>query len=447
MNEAIDLTQGSVAKTLFKFSMPLLAANIVQALYGSVDLYVIGKYCSAQSVAAISTGTQITQIITSVLSGMTLGGTILTAQYIGMKKKEDLNQVIGTTLTLFALFSILLTGIMLASTKILLTLLQTPSHAFDLAQTYVILCSCGIFFICGYNAVSAILRGTGDSFRPLIFICIACIMNCIADVILIKYFNLDVAGAALATVFAQAFSMIASIITLNKQKFVFTFKLSNFRINKSKVKELAALSIPITIQECMVRFSFLTLTSAVNTLGIYASSAVGIASKYDVFAMLPATSLSSALSTFTAQNAAAKKYKRVQSALIFGVFTAFSLSLCFFIWAQFSPQTMIGLFTDDTNIIEVGIPFFKTCSYDYLAVAFVFTLNGFLNGYGKTIFTMISCCSGALFLRIPLIIFVYQNWADNLALLGTVAPLVSFIMAAYTLFYAIKQCKKMNQLT
>lgn len=433
-----NLTQGSILKTLIRFSLPLLLANIIQALYGAVDLMIIGKYCPADSVAAVSVGTQVTQIITSVITGMTLGGTILVGKYIGMQKLEKAKEAIGTTLTIFAIISIILTLIMLCLSGTILKWLQTPDSAFALAHRYVSICSVGIFCICGYNAISSILRGYGDSVRPMIFVAIACVLNIILDLVFVKYLQLDVAGTALATILSQGLSMVFSIVYLNHNHFLFTFQLRNFRINRQLALELAKLSIPISFQECMVRLSFLYLTAVVNTFGIYASSAVGIASKYDVFAMLPATSIASALSAITAQNLGADKPERIRKSVFAGLSIAFAMSACFFVWAQLSPESMIRLFADDEKIIAAGVPFFRTCSYDYLAVTFVFCLNGFLNGSSKTIFTMISCCFGALALRMPLLYLVQHVFPDSLAMLGCVAPTVSGIMAVYTLIYSLK---------
>mgnify|MGYP001699337137 CR=1 FL=1 len=175
------------------------------------------------------------------------------------------------------------------------------------ANDYVTICFYGIFFICGYNAISAILRGYGDSRRPMYFVALSCVLNIAGDIIFVKYLKLGVAGTALATVLSQSISMICSIVYLNRKKFIFTFTLKNLRIDRDRLKELAMVGIPISSQECMVRLSFLYLTSVTNRLGVNAAAAVGIASKYDVFAMLPATSIASALAAITAQNYGAGK--------------------------------------------------------------------------------------------------------------------------------------------
>ncbi len=430
-----DLTEGNITKTVLLFSLPFLLANLIQALYGAVDLMVIGWYCSKESIAAVSIGTQVTQIITSMISGLTLGVTVTVGKYMGSKQVEEVKRTISTSLCLFVFVGFLLTGWMLVFADTILAALKTPSESFALAREYVCVCGVGIIFICGYNAISAILRGYGDSRSPLLFVAISGGLNVIGDIVFIRYLHLGVKGAALATILSQGVSMFWAVIYLNKRNFIFSFQIKNLRIYKEKIKELLFVGIPISLQECMVRFSFLYLTSVTNALGVSAASAVGIASKYDIFAMLPATSIASALASIVAQNYGAGKYQRMNQALVTGIAGALPFSLAFFCWAQLSPETMIGVFSKETEIIKIGISFFRTCSFDYLCVLFVFSLNGYLNGRGKTIFTMISCCFGALVLRMPLIYLVCKKMPGNLGIIGTVAPIVSGIMAVYTGIY------------
>lgn len=444
MNKENLLTEGKVLPVLLKFSVPFLIANIIQSLYGAVDLMVIGRYCSSESVAAVSTGTQVTQIITSLISGLTLGSTILVGKYTGMRNEEGVKKTIGTTLSVFVIVAVILTALVLLFVNPVLSALSTPKDSFALAREYVIICGLGIIFICGYNAISAVLRGYGDSKNPMIFVGLACILNVIGDVVLVKYFNMGVSGVALATVLSQGVSMICAAVYLNRRQFVFKFRTANFRIDPGKVKELARIGIPISLQECMVRLSFLYLTSVINRLGVHAAAAVGIASKYDVFAMLPATSVASALAAFTAQNYGAGKPKRAKTAVWAGLGFAVSVSACFFLWAQLSPETMIGIFSKDPQIIQAGIPFFRSCSYDYLAICFVFCLNGYLNGRGQSVFTMISCCAGALILRMPFIYLAFRFCPDNLMVIGAIAPVVSGMMGCYTFLYVRRQFRSLS---
>lgn len=437
-----NLTEGNILKTLLLFAVPFLIANILQSLYGAVDLFVVGKYCNAQSVAAVSTGTQVTQIITSLVTGLTLGSTILIGQAMGSGNREKARKIIGTTLTVFAVTAVLLTVIMLSCERPLLAILQTPEESFELTMQYVAVCMLGNIFICGYNAISAILRGYGDSTRPMVFVGIACAVNIVLDFLLVKYCSMGVVGTALATVISQAVSMGIAIIYLKKKQFIFDFKLSGFKPVGGIIGELARVGIPISFQELMVRISFLYLMTVMNSCGVYAAAVVGISSKYDVFAMLPATSMANALAAITAQNMGAGKWSRARKSLWYGLGFALFVSCLFFLWAQVNPQSMIKVFSGDVNIIAAGVPFFKSCSYDYIMVTIVFCLNGYLNGREKTVWTMISCSAGALLLRIPMVYLFGKYFADDLGMLGKIAPAVSGIMACYTLVYVLYEGRK-----
>ena len=436
------LTEGNLVKALLYFAVPFLIANILQSLYGAVDLFVVGRYCGYESVAAVSTGTQVTQIITSLITGLTLGSTILIGEGMGSRQYDLVKQTIGTTLTIFSLVAIFLSVVMLAFEKQILVLLHTPEESFELTMEYVSVCLAGTIFICGYNAISAILRGYGDSTRPMIFIGISCMLNIVLDFLLVKYGKMGVTGTALATVLSQAASMIIAIIYLKKKKFIFDFLLSSFLPSWEIVKRLAKVGIPISFQEMMVRVSFLYLTSVMNRCGVYAASVVGIGSKFDVFAMLSATSMANALAAITAQNIGAGKPERARKSLWYGLGFALVVSCFFWLWAQVSPQSMIQVFSNDNNVIAAGVPFFRSCSYDYIMVAIVFCLNGYLNGKQKTIWTMVSCSAGALLLRIPMVYLFGTYFSDDLGKLGMIAPIVSGIMACYTLLYVLYEGKK-----
>ena len=437
-----NLTEGSIARALVLFAVPFLIANILQSLYGAVDLFVVGKYCSPLHVAAVSTGTQVTQIVTSLVTGLTLGSTILIGQYTGEKDYERVRQTIGTTLTLFTVVALVLMGFLLAFERPLLTVLKTPEDSFVLTMQYVAICAAGNVFICGYNAISAVLRGYGDSTRPMVFVGVACVLNMFLDVVFVKYGNLGAGGTALATVISQAVSMAIAVIYLKRKKFIFDFRLKSFKPVPELVLRLAKVGIPISFQELMVRISFLYLMAVMNSCGVYAAAIVGISSKYDVFAMLSATSIANALAAMTAQNIGAGKPERARKALWLGMGFALSVSFLFWLWAQLNPASMIRIFADNEELVRVGVPFFTSCSYDYIMVTLVFCLNGYLNGRQKTLWTMVSCSVGALALRIPLVWYFGQNFAGNLRLLGMIAPLVSGIMACYTLVYVLYEGRK-----
>lgn len=443
--KALDLSEGPVAPTLFRFAIPFLLSNILQSLYGAVDLFVVGRFCSAESVAAVSTGTQVTQIVTSLITGLTLGSTIIIGGFMGEKDYGKVRRTIGTTLSVFTAAAIVITILLLALNPALLRLLKTPEESFSLTLEYVTICTWGTLFICLYNAISAILRGYGDSTRPMVFIAIACALNIALDFLFTGCLGMGVAGVALATVISQAASMAISIIYLRKKEFIFDFRLPSFRPDPAIVRKLGSVGLPISFQELAVRISFLYLTMMMNAAGLYGAAVVGVGAKYDVFAMLSATSMANALAAITAQNHGRGKPERARASLWIALSFALGVSFLFWLWAQLSPETMIGVFTSDPGVIQAGIPYFRTASYDYMMTALVFTLNGYLNGRQKTVWTMVSCTFGALCLRIPMVFIFSRCFGPDLGHLGMIAPAVSGIMALYTLIYVVAEGRKHRQ--
>lgn len=439
MNYTVSLTQGNIIQVLLRFSIPFLLANLLQALYGAADLMIIGAYCPPESIAAVSTGTQVTQIITSVISGLTLGATILVAKYMGRQEYDKIEKTIGTTITFFALFSCILTIALALSVGMILHLLQVPAASMKEAYQYVFICTAGIFFICEYNALSALLRGYGDSVSPLLFVAAACVCNIAGDLFTVGVLHMGAAGTALSTVASQGVSMLIAIWYMRRQGSVFHFSRQCLKVDKGTLKELIGIGIPVSFQECMVRFSFLYLTAITNGFGVYAASAVGIAGKFDIFAMLPATSISNALTALTAQNIAADKKERAVSFVRYGIGVSLLCSTLFFLWAQMFPQSMISLFTTDPAVISAGIPFLKSCSLDYLAVSVLFCMNGYLNGSEKTVFTMLNCCAGALAIRVPLLFLLMYFHVDALSVYGLISPLSSVVMIVVIWIYMKKQ--------
>ena len=327
-----NLTSGSIVKTLLAFATPFLISNVLQSLYGAVDLYMIGAYGSGEGLAAVSVGTQVTQIVTSLITGLTLSSTVLIGEYTGQKKTDKITATIGTSLILFSIVALLLTGGMLLFGRPILQLLNTPAESFELTMQYVAICAAGNLFICGYNAISAILRGYGDSVRPMMFVGIACVINIILDFVFVKYCRLDVAGTALATIISQAISMLVAIVYLKSKNFIFDFKLRSFKLDFNIMKKLAFIGLPISFQELLVRISFLYLMAVMNSCGVIAAAVVGISSKFDTFAMLSATALANALTVITAQNIGAKKPERARKALLYGTLFATVIAALFWIW-------------------------------------------------------------------------------------------------------------------
>lgn len=429
------LTSGNIYKTLLVFAVPFLIANFIQILYGAVDLAVIGWFCDQAAVSAVSIGTQVTQLLVSLITGLTMGGTVLIAQYIGANRQKDVEETIATTFTLFLGVAIIMTIIMFVFTPALLKLIQTPAPAYQDASTYVYICSAGILFIFGYNAVSAILRGMGDAKSPVLFISVACVVNIVLDFVLVGVFHMGASGAAIATTFSQGISLFLSIRFLRSKDFLFDFKPSSFKLNRKKAIMIFKIGLPVSLQETVSSISFLCIAAIVNSFGVAASAAAGICSKFEGFAMLPSTAMASAISTVAAQNIGAGKWKRARKAMWVSIMFALIASSVFFLWAKISPESIMGIFKADPAVTLAGAQYLHYFRFDFLFVAFGFTMNGFFNGCGRTFFAMVNGIAASIFIRIPLSFLLSQMMPNDLTGVGAAIPLATLVSVVIGLIY------------
>ena len=436
-----DFTQGHIARGMVAFSMPFLLSNILQALYGAVDMLVVGRFSDPDPavcttiLSGVNIGSQITNLVAMMVSGLTVSGTVMVGQYIGAKKPKDASETVGTMFTLMALVGMVLMILMMALSGPILRLLNTPPEAFEHAKTYLMICLSGTLFIFGYNAISSIQRGLGDSIRPLIFVGVACLINIALDLWLVKGLGLGAAGAAWATVIAQAVSLLLAAWYLSRSKFIFDFKLRSFRIQKEKMKLMVQLGIPSSVQSIIVNISFLVMTGLVNTIGgVTASAAVGVVGKFNSFAILPAVAMSSSISAFAAQNIGAGLYERARKCLNVGMVIGLAISAAVFAAVQMFPESIITIFNQDPETIRSGVDYLRTFSFDYLLVPIQFSFNGLIMGAGHTRFTLLSASLSSLLLRIPAALFfgAALGWGlGGVGLAGPVASLAGVALAGW----------------
>ena len=267
-NDKTDFTQGSILKKLALFMLPILGALVLQAAYGAVDLLVVGRFGSTSGLSAVSTGSQVLNLVTFVVTQFAMGITVLIARYLGEKRPQYIGQVIGGGAVVFALMAAVLFVALVGFARGISVLMQAPAEALDLTASYVRICGAGIFFIVAYNVLSAIFRGLGDSKSPLLFVLVACIVNVFGDLLLVAGLHLDAAGAAIATVAAQAVSVVCAVAMLLKKKKELQFKLqkSDFRLN-AQCRKFLAIGLPLALQEFLTQMSFLALCAFVNRWG------------------------------------------------------------------------------------------------------------------------------------------------------------------------------------
>ncbi|MDO5331522.1 MAG: MATE family efflux transporter [Bacillota bacterium] len=369
-----DLTEGSVSKGLLMFALPLFASNILQVVYNLVDMVVVGQVMGKIGMSGVSIGGDIFNFITALAMGFCGAAQIIIAQNVGAKRMEDVKKIIGTLFTFLFIFGL---AVMISCWLLrfkALELLQTPTESYDQAYAYTVTCIFGILFVYGYNAVSAILRGLGDSKRPFTFIAIAAIANGVLDVLFVAVFKWGAFGAALATVIGQGASFIFSIIYLYKRKesFGFDFKLSSFGISKVHFKSLISLGIPMCIQYAAINFSRIVVARWINGFGVTPSAVAGVFNKSSQIVSLFANAIFTAGGAMVGQNIGAEKYDRVQKILLTAICCMAITDLVLMGILNLFPDAIFGMFTKDLDVITA-------------AHAIIYPLNIFmLSGIGRT---------------------------------------------------------------
>lgn len=423
-----DLTQGSVTKQLMKFAVPFLLSNLLQAFYSVADMIIVGRLCGTHGITGVNIGSQINILVTGAAFGLAVGGTVLIAQYGGAKKFDEQRKTIGTLFTAYMILSVICTAVMLLLGTTLLDVLKTPQVAYVEAENYYNICMAGLIFMFAYNVISAILRGMGDSKRPLYFVLIATIVNIIGDIILVGPFKMGAAGAAYATIGAQALSVVLSLLYLAKNHFFAGYHKSDFKIDKDKMKMLLKLGLPSSVQQVVVSFSFLTLTALINSLpnADIASACQGIGGKVNSFAILPALAMSSAVSSMAGQNIGAGEFARAKKTMMTGMGIAFGISVVVFAIVQIFPGPIISLFDTNPEVISTGADYMRYIALDYLLVPFVFCMNGLAIGAGYTNFALFNAFFSSILVRVPFAYLVVELTELGFNGIGLATGLASF---------------------
>ena len=435
--EKSDFTQGSILKKLILFMIPILGALVLQAAYGAVDLLAVGRFGSTAGLSAVSTGSQIVNLVTFVITQLAMGITVLIARYIGEKSTGQIGQLLGGAVTVFAIVSAVLFVVMVFFAKPLAVLMQAPQEAISLTTVYVRICGGGIFFIVAYNVLAAIFRGLGDSRSPLIFVAVACVVNIIGDLILVAGFHLDAAGAAIATVAAQAVSVVLAIVLLKKKDLKFGIQKKDFRIN-GQCKRFLKVGLPLALQEFLTQMSFLALCAFVNKLGLEASSGYGVACKIVNFAMLVPSSLMQSMASFVSQNVGAGKPDRAKKSMFTGMGLGVIVGVVVFICVWCFGDVLTSVFTTDTAVIQKGTEYLRGFAPETIVTAVLFSMVGFFNGYEKTVWVMIQGLVQTLLVRLPLAYVMSIQPHASLTKIGLAAPVATcFGIVLNVIFYLI----------
>ena len=436
-----DFTQGSILKKLVAFMIPVLGALILQAAYGAVDLLVVGRYGSTSGLSAVSTGSQVLNLVTFMVTQLAMGITVLIGRYLGEKHPERIGSVIGGSAVVFAGISVLLFLIMVFLAHPISILMQAPEEAVALTTSYVRICGGGIIFIVAYNVLSAIFRGLGDSKSPLMFVLVACVINIVGDLVLVAGLHMDAAGAAIATVTAQAFSVVFAVIILMKKNLPFSITRNDFRWNP-QCGNFLRIGLPLALQEGLTQISFLALCAFINRLGLEASSGYGVACKIVNFAMLVPSALMQSMASFVSQNVGAGKIKRAKQTLFTGIGVGLSVGCLVFLLVMFKGDLLAGFFTTDAPVIQRAFEYLRGFGLETIVTAVLFSMIGYFNGNNQTVWVMTQGLIQTLLIRLPFAYIMSIQPNASLTMIGLAAPVSTTVGIVLNVLYYIHLNRK-----
>jgi len=444
MNDRQDFTQGSITKKLISFMLPVLGALILQAMYSAVDLMIVGRFGTTAGISGVATGSNVMNLVTFTTAGLTTAVTILLGRYIGEKSRERLDKLISGAIAFFLILSISLSILLVLLARPLAQLMQAPEEALEFTAQYIRICGAGFVFICFYNFISSIFRGMGDSTMPLLFVGIACVANIIGDLILVAVFHMNAAGAAIATVGAQAISVLLSVIIIRKKSLPFRVRRSELRIN-GEVSNVIKIGAPLVVQELLTNVTFLALCAFINKLGLDASGGYGVAQKIVSFILLIPSSIMQSMASFVAQNVGAGKEDRAEKGMFTGMIIGAGIGVVIAYVAFFHGDTLSSIFTGDTDVIARSWEYLKGFSPEAVVTSVLFSYMGYFSGHGQSMFVMLQGLAQSVLVRLPMSYLMSIQPEASLTMIGLAAPSATVFGIIICTLYLIKYKKTLKK--
>lgn len=444
MKKTYSLTEGKILSSLMRFAVPVFLSLLLQALYGGVDLLVVGQFAKTADVSGVATGSTLLSTVTMIITGLSMGITILVGEKIGKREPQEAGRAIGSGICLFAVLGILLTIAMICGAANLAEMLHAPDEAFTQTVMYIKICGAGSLFIVAYNVLGAVFRGIGDSKTPLLTVAIACVINIVGDLLLVAVFHMGAVGAAVATVAAQAISVMVSLLIICRKNLPFEFSRKYIRFDKKIIGTELKLGAPVALQEVFVGVSFLVIQMVVNSLGVVLSAGVGIAEKVCAFIMLVPSAYMQSMSAFVAQNMGAGKPDRARKALGYSILTACAIGLVMLYLLFFHGNILSSVFSKELEVIAASHSYLKAYAIDCLLCPMLFCFIGYYNGCEKTLFVMLQGFVGAFLVRLPIVLAVSRMEGATLFQIGLGTPASSFIQIVLCVAFFLYLRKKEN---
>ena len=435
----MQMTKGSIFHNVIYFAIPYLISCFLQTFYGLADLFITGQFNGAATVTAVSVGSQIMHMITVIIVGLAMGTTVTVGMCIGEKNREKASDYIGNSIIIFSVMSIILTILTIVFSGKILILLSTPAQAIAETEKYIIVCFAGIPFITGYNVISSIFRGMGDTKSPLIFVGIAGILNIIGDYILIGALNMGALGAAVATVSSQACSVIIAVVILLKRGNLVHITMDSLKLKKEYVKKILIIGTPISFQDGLIQVSFLIITAIANSRGVDVAAAVGIVEKIISFLFLVPSAMLSTVSAIAAQNAGAGSHERAKSTLYYGIRICIVYGIITIIVCEPLASVIVSIFVkNEPKVVILGAQYLRTYVFDCLFAGMHFCFSGYFSAYGKSIYSFIHNIISIVLMRIPGAYLASVFFPATLYAMGIAAPAGSLLSVIICMYLYLK---------
>ena len=438
-----DLTQGSMLKNLIRYSLPYLLSCFLQTFYGLADLFITGQFNGADTITAVSVGSQITHMLTVVIVGLAMGTTVIVGHGVGAQKQEKVSKTIGNTVTLFSVFGVLLMLLLISCLEGIVTAVSTPAEAVEQTKDYLLVCFLGIPFITAYNVISSIFRGMGDSKTPMYFVAVAGVINVILDYLFIGPLAMGAMGAALATVIAQGCSVGLALFFMLRMKTGFTVGLQDFVPEKETMAGILRVGIPIAAQDGFIQVSFLVITAIANGRGVDVAAAVGIVEKLISFFVLVPSAMLSSVSAIASQNAGAGQHGQSRKVLRYGIRISLCFGLAVALLCQFGAEELLELFArEEPEVIRLGAQYLRAYIFDCVVAGIHFCFSGYFCAYGKAILSFIHNLLSVLLVRIPGAYLASLYFPNTLYPMGWAAPAGSLLSALICVGFFVRLRKK-----
>ena len=421
MDNKQDFTQGSIFGKMIRFMLPILGALVLQAMYGAVDLLVVGRFGTHAGISAVSTGSSILNLVTFVTSALAMGVTILIGRYLGARQNEKIGKLIGNAIAFFFALAVVLSVVLVVFARPIAVLMKAPQEAIDLTVQYLRICGGGLVFVVFYNLLSCIFRGLGNSRLPLIFVSIACVVNIILDLLFIAVLGMNVAGAALATISAQAISVVLSIFVIRKEKLPFVFAVKDIHFGK-EIFSFVRFGAPLALQELLTNLTFLALCAFINNLGLDASNGYGIAQKIQSFVMLIPASIMQCMASFVAQNVGAGKFDRARKGMLYGMSVGAGIGVFIAAAAFFKGDLLASFFSSNPADIARAFEFLRGFAPEAIITSILFSFMGYFNGHGRSLFVMLQGLAQSFLVRLPMSYIMSIQPDASLTHIGLAAP-------------------------